>query len=138
MHYLIDMEFDIIVKNILENFKDSIMTDDKGTKRSVESVVRFAENNKEKYFKKNFPINKLEHDLKWWDDQNKKDTKSSNQRMMSADTSFPLLVIQNKSYGLSVADGLNRLKKARDIEHKKAIDVYIVPEEDIPNDTILK
>ena len=58
--------------------------------------------------------------------------------MMSADTSFPLLVIQNKSYGLSVADGLNRLKKARDIEHKKAIDVYIVPEEDIPNDTILK
>ena len=75
MHYLIDMEFDIIVKNILENFKDSIMTDDKGTKRSVESVVRFAENNKEKYFKKNFPINKLEHDLKWWDDQNKKDTK---------------------------------------------------------------
>ena len=71
------MEFDIIVKNILENFKDSIMTDDKGTKRSVESVVRFAENNKEKYFKKNFPINKLEHDLKWWDDQNKKDTKIS-------------------------------------------------------------
>lgn len=131
------MKFDDIVNSLLENFKGSVMTDDKGVKRSVEAVVKFAEDNREKYLKRNFPINKLEHDLKWWDEQNQKDTESSNQRMMKADTSFPLLVIKNKSYGLSVADGLNRLKKAKDVEHRNVIDVYIVPEEDIPNDTIL-
>jgi hypothetical protein len=131
------MKFNDIVNSLLENFKGSVMTDDKGKKRSVEAVVKFAEDNKKKYLKKNFPISKLEHDLKWWDEQNQKDVESSNQRMMRADTSFPLLVIKNKSYGLSVADGLNRLKKAKDIENRDVIDVYIVPEEDIPNDTIL-
>lgn len=125
-------------KILQESFKDSIMTGDKGIKRSVEAVVKFAEENKNKYFQKSFPIGKLEHELKWWDDQNKKDPEKSNTRMMMADTSYPLLVIKNKSYGLSVSDGLNRLKKAKDIEGKKNIDVYIVPEEDIPDTTIVK
>ena len=114
------------------------MTDDKGVKRSVPAVVKFAEANKEKYFQKNFPISKLEHELKWWDEQNKANPESSNARMRRADTSFPLLVIKNNRYGLSVSDGLNRLKKARDVEDKKAVDVYIVPEEDIPESTIIK
>lgn len=133
------MKFDILVNSIIsENFKDGIMTNDDGTKRSVEAVVKFAEKNKEKYFKKDFPIAKLKHELKWWNQQNKKDPDASNKRMMKADTSFPLLVIKNKEYGLSVSDGLNRLKKAKDIEKRKTIDVYIVPEEDLPESTILK
>lgn len=126
---------DNLKEQILENFKDSVMEDDKGVKRSVEAVVKFAEKNKKKYLKQDFPISKLKHDLKWWDKQNKVDPKSSNARMMKADTSYPLLVIKNKSYGLSVADGLNRLKKAIDVENKKVIDVYIVPEQDLPEDT---
>jgi disulfide oxidoreductase YuzD len=126
-------------QNILqESFKKGIMTDDKGIKRSVEAVVKFAEKNKDKYFKKQFPIKKLEHELKWWNEQNKANPKKSNKRMMKSDTSYPLLVIKNKSYGLSVSDGLNRLKKARDVENKKNIDVYIVPEEDIPDSTIIE
>ena len=132
------MQYDILVEQILENFKDSVMQDDKGVKRSVEAVVKFAEKNKNKYFKKDFPISKLKHELKWWDEQNKDDPKKSNARMMKADTSYPLLVIKNDSYGLSVADGLNRLKKAIDVEKKKTIDVYIVPEKDIPDDTKVK
>jgi hypothetical protein len=111
------------------------MQDDKGIKRSVEAVVRFAEKNKNKYFKKDFPISKLKHELKWWNEQNKKDPERSKARMIKADTSYPLLVIKNKSYGLSVADGLNRLKKALDIENRDVIDVYIVPEKDIPENT---
>ena len=118
-------------------FKGSIMQDDNGVKRSVEAVVKFAEKNKEKYFKKDFPISKLKHELKWWDQQNKDNPQQSNARMMRADTSYPLLVIKEKEYGLSVADGLNRLKKAIDIENRKVIDVYIVPEQDIPDDTII-
>lgn len=127
-----------INKILQESFKKGIMTDDKGIKRSVEAVVKFAEKNKKKYFKKQFPIKKLEHELKWWNDQNKANPKKSNKRMMKSDTSYPLLVIKNKSYGLSVSDGLNRLKKAKDVENKKNINVYIVPEEDIPNSTIIK
>lgn len=132
------MKFDKLVNQILEKKDLGVMTDDNGTKRSVDAVVKFAEKNKEKYFRKDFPISKLKHELKWWDDQNKKDPENSNKRMMKADTTFPLLVIKNKKYGLSVSDGLNRLKKAKDIEHKKTINVYIVPEEDIPESTILK
>jgi hypothetical protein len=127
-----------ISKILQESFKKSIMTDDKGIKRSVEAVVKFAEKNKDKYFKKQFSIKKLEHELKWWNEQNKANPKKSNKRMMKSDTSYPLLVIKNKSYGLSVSDGLNRLKKAKDVENKKNIDVYIVPEEDIPDSTIIE
>jgi hypothetical protein len=36
--------------------------------------------------------------------------------MMNADTSYPLLVIQNDDGRLGVADGLNRMKKAIDVE----------------------
>jgi len=128
---------DILMEQLRDYFKDSIMQDDNGVKRSVEAVVRFAEKNKEKYFKKDFPISKLKHELVWWDKQNKEDPEKSNIRMMKADTRYPLLVIKEEAYGLSVADGLNRLKKAIDIENRKVIDVYIVPEQDIPDDTII-
>ena len=37
-----------------------------------------------------------------------------------------------------MGDGLNRLKKARDVENKKTIDIYLVPEEDMPEDAIVK
>ena len=93
---------------------------------------------KKKYFKKGFPISKLEKELKSWNKQNKKDKEKSEKRMMDSDTSYPLLVIKNDSYGLSVADGLNRLKKARDVENRKKIDCYIVPEEEIPDSTIIE
>jgi hypothetical protein len=132
------MRFNNLVTLILDNFKDGIMQDDKGIKRSVEAVVKFAEQNKDKYFKKDFPIKSLEHDLKWWDKQNAANKEESNARMMKADTSYPLLVIKNNSYGLSVSDGLNRLKKARDVENKTTIDVYVVPEKDIPDSTIVE
>ena len=115
---------------------ENLMVDDDGVKRSVPKVVNFAEKNKEKYFKKDFPISKLEHNLIWWDKQNKEDPDKSNKRMMKADTSFPLLVIKHKD-NLSVGDGLNRLKKARDVENKKTIDIYLVPEEDMPDEAIV-
>jgi len=122
----------------LESFDGGVMVDDKGIKRNVTKVVKFAEDNKEKYLKKDYPISKLKHNLEWWDKQNKEDPEKSNKRMIKADTSYPLLVIKNDSYGLSVADGLNRLKKAISIEKKKNIDIYLVPEEDIPESTIVK
>ena len=51
-------------------------------------------------------------------------------RMKKTDTSYPILVIREDGH-LSVADGLNRLKKMISIEEKDEADVYIVPKEDI-------
>ena len=50
--------------------------------------------------------------------------------MKKTDTSYPILVIREDGH-LSVADGLNRLKKMISIEEKTKADVYIVPKEDI-------
>ncbi len=116
---------------------ENLMIDLNGVKRSVPIVVKFAEKNKEKYFIKDFPISELEHNLEWWDKQNKEDPDKSNKRMMNADTRYPLLVIKHKN-NLSVGDGLNRLKKTRDVEKKKTIDIYLVPEEDMPEESIVR
>ena len=103
-------------------FKGSKFKDDDGNSFSVEKVVAFAKKNS-KYLKKNFPLSKIKHDLSWW--------QGNEERMMDADTSYPLLVIQNDDGHLSVADGLNRMKKAISVEKKKTIDVYLVPKKDI-------
>lgn len=136
------MNYDRLVERLLfeNHFYDAsnLMQNDKGEQWSVPKVVEFVEKNKSKYLKKDFPLSKLKHELKWWNKQNEEDPDASNARMMKADTSFPLLVIKNKSYGLSVADGLNRLKKATDVEKRDTIDVYLVPEEDVPEDTKVK
>jgi tRNA splicing ligase len=51
--------------------------------------------------------------------------------MANADTNYPLLVLQNDGGHLTVADGLNRMKKAISLENRKTIDVYLVPKKDI-------
>jgi len=125
------MKFDNIVNLLVDNFSGSVSHNDKtGVTRSVEAMVEFAKKHKDKYFHKDYPISKIEHDLEWW--------QGNKERMMKADTSYPLLVLKDEKGQLSVADGLNRLKKAKDVEEKNTIDVYIVPEEDLPDSTIVK
>lgn len=107
---------------IKENFQGGTFEDEEGNSFSVEETVKFAQS-KPEYFKKDFPLSKIKHDLSWW--------QGDNERMMKADTSYPLLVLQNDNGQLNVADGLNRMKKAIDVEGKKTIDVYLVPKRDI-------
>lgn len=103
-------------------FSGSKFKDTEGNIFSVEKIIAFAEKNL-KYFHKDFPLSKIKHDLSWW--------QGNKERMMNADTRFPLLVIQNDDGHLSVADGLNRMKKAVDVEKKKTIGAYVVPKKDI-------
>jgi hypothetical protein len=103
-------------------FAGSKFADEDGNTFSVEKIIAFAKKNP-KYFHKDFPLSKIKHDLSWW--------QGNKERMMNADTSFPLLVIQNDDGHLGVADGLNRMKKAVDVEKKTTIDVYLVPKKDI-------
>ena len=106
-------------------FHGSTFGDDAGNQFSVEAVLKFAQS-KPQYLHKNFPLDKIKHDLSWWEDN-----AAQRERMQNADTRYPLLVIQNDDGHLSVADGLNRMKKAIDVEKKKTIDVYVVPKKDI-------
>ena len=105
-----------------ENFAGSEFADDNGNSFSVEEVVAFAKKTPN-YFHKDFPLSKIKHDLSYWQGDEK--------RMMKSDTSYPLLVIKDENGHLSVADGLNRMKKAVDVENKEALDVYLVPKKDI-------
>jgi hypothetical protein len=87
-------------------FAGSKFADEDGNTFSVEKIISFAKKNS-KYFHKDFPLSKIKHDLSWW--------QGNKERMMNADTRFPLLVIQNDDGHLGVADGLNRMKKAVDV-----------------------
>jgi pyrimidine deaminase RibD-like protein len=106
-------------------FRGSKFGDEEGNTWSVESVLDFAKSNPV-YFKKDFPLSKLQHDLDWWEDN-----PEQRKRMANADTNYPLLVLQNDGGHLTVADGLNRMKKAISLENRKTIDVYLVPKKDI-------
>ena len=67
----------------------------------------------------------------WWKKNYDIKNKEHKERMMNADTSYPLLVVVEKGNNLSVADGLNRLYKAIKIEKKKTLPVYIVTKSEI-------
>lgn len=116
--------------SVVEDWEGGKFADEEGNKWSVNKVVNFAQENRDKYYHPSFPIKKIKHDLSWWDKQHKEDPKKSDERTKKADTSYPLLVLQDKGH-LSVADGLNRLKKAHSIEGKKHTSIYLVPKEDI-------
>ena len=125
------------VKESLRNYIDNVVdeqdffggdnkfADEEGNSWNVKKVNDFVTKNKAKYLKKNFPVSKIAHNLKWWQGDEK--------RMMNTDTSFPLLVLQEPNGNLSVADGLNRLKKIVSVEKKNMVDVYLVPKQDIMN-----
>lgn len=88
----------------------------------VEDVLRVANENHDLYFRKNFPVSELTHDLSWW--------QGDVERAMRADTRYPLLVLIEDG-GLSVCDGLNRLWKIVNVEKKDVTDIYLIPKEDI-------
>ena len=112
-------------------FKDSHFEDDQGNEFSVEKVYNFVKKNKNKYFHANFPISKIEHNIEWWNKHYNIKNKEHKERMMNADTSYPLLVIVEKGNNLSVSDGLNRLYKAIKVEKKKTLPVYLITKSEI-------
>ncbi len=71
--------------------------------------------------------------LEWWDKQYDMDNKAHKKRMMDADTSFSVLGIRQKDGTVSIADGLNRIKKAHDVENKKEIKGYVIDQKDLEN-----
>ena len=88
----------------------------------VEDVLKYVQENHERYFREDFPVSELVHNLRWW--------QGDESRALRADTRYPLLVlIENGEY--NVCDGLNRLWKIVNVEGKDLTDIYLVPKEDI-------
>jgi disulfide oxidoreductase YuzD len=114
-------------------FKGSHFGDEEGNEYSVEDVYDFVKKNKKKYYHSKFPISKIKHNIEWWNKSYDIKNKEHKERMMNADTSYPLLVVVEKGDNLSVADGLNRLYKAIKVEKKKTLPVYIVKKSEIEN-----
>jgi hypothetical protein len=108
-------------------FTGSEFEDDKGKKFKVEEVYDFVKNN---YEVVNLDIDEVRHQLEWWHRLYSISIKEHRERMMRADTSVPILVIEEEG-NLNVADGLNRLYKAINIENKDKIPAYVVRKEDI-------
>ena len=71
-------------------------------------------------------IDEIKNQFSWWEDN-----KEQRKRMKKSDTSFPILTTIEKDGTKSVADGLNRLKKAISIEKRDTIPAYVVPMKDI-------
>ena len=71
--------------------------------------------------------------LEWWHKQYDMDNKAHKKRMMDADTSYPILGIRQEDGTISVADGLNRVKKAHTIEKKKTVPAYVINQKDLEN-----
>jgi hypothetical protein len=131
MKYIIsERQYRLIVEK-KDYFTGSKFGDEEGNKFSVEKVFDFVKKNKDKYYKKKYPIQKIKHNLEWWDKNYDIKNPKHKKRMMDTDTSYPLLVVVEKNGNYSVADGLNRLYKAVNIEKKKTLPVYVVKKTDI-------
>ncbi len=114
----------------VENWKDQKMHSDVTNKDyMVKDVYDWAKKNTKPV---TLPIKDTDA-LEWWDKQYDMDNKAHKKRMMDADTSYPILGIKLKDGTISVADGLNRVKKAHDIEKKKSIKAYVITQKDLKN-----
>jgi len=126
-----DCYVDEEIKEKKDYFTASKFGDEEGNEFSVEKVYDFVKKNKDKYYKESYPIEKIKHNLEWWNKNYDIKNPKHKKRMMNADTSYPLLVVVEKNGNYSVADGLNRLYKAIKIEKKKTLPVYVVKKNDI-------
>ena len=112
-------------------FTGSYFGDEEGNEYSVEDVYDFIKKNKKEYYHSKFPISKIKHNIEWWNKSYDIKNKEHKERMMNADTSYPLLVVVEKGGNLSVADGLNRLYKAIKVEKKNTLPVYLITKSEI-------
>ena len=68
--------------NEADYFKGSKFGDDQGRTFSVEKVNDFAKENEDKYLEKSFDLDKLKHELKWWEKQADKLGKEESMKRM--------------------------------------------------------
>lgn len=110
----------------VESWDQQMTGDDDGNLYSVKKLYDFAKSKGEAI---NIPIKNTDA-IEWWHKSYSEKNPDDVKRMMNADTSVPVLAIR---YGkkLSIADGLNRIKKAHSVEGKTHILAYIMDSEEM-------
>ena len=116
----------------VEDWKNQVASNDEtGKKYRVKDIYDFAKSKKE-FFIQDLPIQDTDA-LEWWDKSYDMDNKDHVARMHQADTSVPVLGIRQEDGTISIADGLNRIKKAHTIEGKKTIPAYVIDQHHMDN-----
>lgn len=107
-------------------YSEGYFEDSEGRRFSVKKVMEFISKNFEDRLILDFPTRFVEDQLSWWDSMYSMRDTHDKTRMLSADTSFPILIIDDDGI-LSVADGLNRLCKTIRILGEDTISAYLIP-----------
>ena len=115
----------------VENWDEQITSDDHGNQYQVKDLYDYAKNKCKDCYDKHLPIQDTDA-LYWWSKNYSIKNSKHAERMKKADTSVPVLGIRvTDSDKISIADGLNRIKKAHAIEKKKTIPAYILNMDDV-------
>lgn len=121
----------------VEEWQDQVVTNDEtGKQYKVGDIYRFAQSNPD-FFVPELPI-KHTDGLEWWHRQYDMNNPEHRERMEKADTSVPVLGIRGKDGNISIADGLNRIKKAHSIEDRTTIPAYVIDEDDLQKGILTK
>lgn len=111
----------------IETWDDQKAGDDEGNQYSVKDLYAYAQ---KKGSPKEISIDSTDA-LEWWDKVYSMDNHEHVARMERADTSYPVLAIEYEKGKYSIADGLNRIKKAHSKEDKKTINAYILTQDEM-------
>lgn len=122
----------------VENWDEQITSDEKGNKYRVKDLYDYAKNECEDCYNKELPIDDTDA-LHWWSKNYSMKNPEHVKRMEKTDTSVPVLGVRvADSDTISIADGLNRIKKAHSIEKKKVIPAYVINMKDVEHLAIKK
>jgi len=122
----------------VENWDEQITSDEKGNKYRVKDLYDYAKNECEDCYNKELPIDDTDA-LHWWSKNYSMKNPEHVKRMEKTDTSVPVLGVRvANSDTISIADGLNRIKKAHSIEKKKVIPAYVINMKDVEHLAIKK
>lgn len=98
-----------------------------GETHRVKDVYDFAHENGRK---ENVAITDTDA-LEWWDKSYSMDNPEHVNRMNSANTSYPVLAVEYSPGKYTIADGLNRIKKAHSIEKKTHVPAVIITQKQL-------
>lgn len=110
-----------------EEWENQTAGDEEGNSYKVKDLYTFAEKHG---VKQHIPIADTDA-LEWWDKSYSMGDAEHVQRVHNADTSFPVLAVEYKKGKYSIADGLNRVKKAHMIEKKTHVPALIIQQSDM-------